>query len=461
MKELEFDLVVIGGGMAGLPIANKAAYKGLKTALVEKELLGGTCLNRGCIPTKTMIHSAKVAHTVRTAELFGIKTSPPKVDLAAIVSRKNKIVETIRKNAYRQVKKNQNLTLIEATAVFEGSNQLSVGESLIEAEKFIINTGARPLLPPIKNLDQISYHTNRSLLELTQLPETLLVVGGGYIGVEFAQMFARFGSKVILFQQNNRLVPAEDPEISQVLLEVFRQEGIEVVTTAQVVEVAQEGKHITAKVVVNRKEQEYHGDTLLMATGRRPNTDQVGLELAGVQMDERGFILADQSYQTNQNHIWAIGDVTGKPMFTHSARDDAERLYQLLFKGISSENSNRIVPYAIFTDPEIAAVGMTEQEALDQGFEIKIGKHPFNRVARAMAMGSTAGFIKIVADASTDRILGAQIIGPHAGELIHEFVITLQTSATFQDIGKALHVHPTLAEGVSSAAGGVHRPAGD
>lgn len=461
MKELEFDLVVIGGGMAGLPIANKAAYKGLKTALVEKELLGGTCLNRGCIPTKTMIYSAKVAHTVRSASHFGIESTPPKVDLAAIVARKNRIVETIRNNAYKQVQKNKNLTLIEATAIFESSNRVKAGEFLIEAEKFIINTGARPVLPLIKGLDQVSYHTNRSLLDLTELPETLLVIGGGYIGVEFAQMFARFGSQVVLFQQNNRLVPAEDPEISKVLLEVFRKEGIELITKAQVEEIAQEGNRITVTVDAGGQQQEYHGDTLLIATGRRPNTDQMGLELAGVQMDERGFILADQSYQTNQNHIWAIGDVTGKPMFTHSARDDAERLYQLLFKGISSENSNRIVPYAIFTDPEIAAVGLTEQEALDKGFEIKIGKHPFNRVARAMAMGSTAGFIKIVADASTDRILGAQIIGPHAGELIHEFVIALQTGATFQDIGKALHVHPTLAEGVSSAAGGVHRPAGD
>ena len=461
MSEIQADIAVIGGGMAGLPIANKAAYKGQKTVLFEQELLGGTCLNRGCIPTKTMIESARVAHVVRTAGRFGIGAGEPTVNLAAIVQRKNEVLESIRTNAYRQVKGNKNLTLIEEKAVFEGPGQLRAGDMIVEAERIIINTGARPIIPPVEGLADLPYYTSRTLLDVTDLPPSLLVLGGGYVGCEFAQMFARFGSKVTLLQRPDRLLNREDAEVSDVLTQVFRNEGIEVLTDYEVTRAEQITSSIRLTASTNGETTIIEGSALLVAAGRRPNTDELNLEAAGIETDEKGFIVADKAFRTSQQGVWAIGDVTGGPMFTHSARDDADRLYRRMFKDEDVTVEGRNVPYAIFTDPEIAAVGLTEQEAREKGYRIKIGKHPFSRVARARAMGATDGFIKVVADAETDQLLGAQIIGPHGGELIHELVIALDLGATYDRIGRTLHIHPTLAEGVNSAAGGVHRPAGD
>lgn len=461
MKNIQADYVVLGGGMAGLPIANKLAYKGYRTVLVEKEVLGGTCLNRGCIPTKTMIHSAKVAHTVRTAHRFGIRVGAPEVDLAAVVRRKDEIVKSIRDGAYRQAGKNENLTLIEAKAHFESPRRLRAGDTVIEAADVILNTGARPTLPPIEGLQTVPYHTNRTLLDVTELPRYLLIVGGGYIGVEFAQMFARFGSKVTLLQRADRLVPREDPEISEVLLTVLRREGIEVLLDADVYRAEPVAGRVRLRVRVQGEARTCDGDSLLVAAGRRPNTDALGLDVAGVETDAQGFVRIDETFRTSREGIWAIGDVTGMPMFTHSARDDADRLYRCLVKGEAATTEGRQVPYAIFTDPEIAAVGLTEAQARAEGYALNIGKQPFSRVARAKAMDETDGFIKIVADEKTDRILGAQVIGPHAGELIHELALARDVGATYTQIARSLHVHPTLSEGVNAAAGGVHRPAGE
>ena len=461
MPTIEVDVAVIGGGMAGLPLANKAAYKGRKTVLFEQELLGGTCLNRGCIPTKTMIHSAKVAHVVRTAGAFGIEVGEPKVDLAAIVARKNRVLELTRKNAYKQVGKNKNLTLIEERAVFEGPHRLRTGDFVVEADQIVINTGARPTMPAIEGLSEVPYHTSRTLLDVTEVPESLLVVGGGYVGVEFAQMFARFGAKVTVLQRADRLVPREDPEVSEVLLKVFRKEGIEVQLGADVQRAEQTASGVRLEAVVGGERKSIEGAAVLIAAGRIPNTKGLGLEVAGVGTDARGFITVDTAFRTSQPHIWAIGDVVGPPMFTHSARDDADLLYGRLFKDRDTTSEGRHVPYAIFTDPEIAAVGLTEAAAREAGYDVKLDKHPFTRVARARAIGETDGFVKIVADAETDQLLGAQIIGPEAGELIHELVVAIDVGATFQQISNSLHVHPTLSEGVNAAAGGVHRPAGD
>ncbi len=461
MQTIRAAYAVIGGGMAGLPIANKLAFKGHPTVLFEKEVLGGTCLNRGCIPTKTMVHSAKVAHTVRTAHRFGVHVSAPEVDLAAIVARKNEIVAGIRGAAYRQVEKNENLTLIPERAVFEGPHRLRAGEAVVEAERIVINTGARATIPPVEGLREVPFHTNRTLLDVAELPASLLIIGGGYVGVEFAQMFARFGSNVTIFQRADRLVPGEDSEISEVLHRVFRKEGIEVVLGAEVRRAERMPDGVRLLASGPDGEQWHDGASLLVAAGRTPNTDDLGLEKAGVETDARGFIPVDAAFRTNRPHVWAIGDVTGPPMFTHSARDDADRLYRCLVKGEAATTEGRHVPHAIFTDPEIAGVGLTEAEARARGFSLKTGAYPFSRVARARMLGETDGFIKIVADAETDRILGAQIVGPHAGELIHELVAAVDAGIPFHQISRSLHIHPTLAEGVNAAAGGVHRPAGE
>lgn len=466
MPTLKADVAVIGGGMAGLPIANKCAYKGLRTVLFEQELLGGTCLNRGCIPTKTMIESARVAHAVRTASRFGIGADEPAVDLAAIVRRKDEVLTSIRDNAYRQVAQNEHLTLVEGLAVFETAHRLRAevegGEAyVVEAEHVVVNTGTRPARPSIEGLDAVPYHTSRTLLNVTEVPSSLVVIGGGYVGVEFAQMFARFGSRVAILQRASRLVAGEDPEVGVVIAEVFREEGIEVVLGADVRRARCVGEEIEVIATVSSAERRFCGAALLVAAGRVPNTDGLGLERAGVETDERGFVVADAAFRTSQPGVWAIGDVTGGAMFTHAARDAADRLYRRIVKGEDATIEDRHVPYAIFTDPEIAAVGLTEEAAREAGFDVKVGRHPFTRVARAKAAGQTAGFVKIVADAATDRLLGGHIVGLHAGELIHELVVALELGATYTQISRVLHVHPTLAEGVNSAAGGVHRPAGD
>jgi len=457
----KYDLIVIGGGMSGLPLAQKAALKGRKTALVEKELLGGTCLNRGCIPTKTMIHSAKIMHHVRRAAEFGIVVGEPKADLRAIVQRKDDVVKLIRNGAYRGVEKIKHLHLIEGNAQFKAPGRLAIGDRLLESATIVINTGTEASIPPVDGLADVDYLTNRSALDLIELPESLVIIGGGYVGVEFAQMYARFGSRVTLLQRAERLVPNEEPDVSALLLDVFRREGIEVVTGAAVVGVRQAGGTVVVGARVGAQEKTFRGTRLLVATGRTPNTASLNLEVVGVETDSAGFIKVDNRFQTSAAGVWAIGDVKGPPMFTHSGRDDAEILYRSLIKGDSTATvDHRLVPHAVFTDPAIGSVGLTEAEARKLGYTLKIGVQPFKAVAKARAIGETDGFIKIIADDTTDKILGAHIIGPEGDNLIHELIIAMQVGATFQDVARAIHIHPTLAEGVNVAAGGVHREEG-
>ncbi|KGM53256.1 dihydrolipoamide dehydrogenase [Lysobacter arseniciresistens ZS79] len=457
----QYDLIVIGGGMAGLPLSQKAALKGRKTALVEKELLGGTCLNRGCIPTKTMIHSAKIMHHVRRAAEFGIVVGEPKADLQAIVRRKDEVVKPIRDGAYRGAGKIEKLHLIEGDARFEGPGRLAVGDRWLESATIVINTGTEATIPPIDGLDGVDYLTNRSALELTELPESLIIVGGGYVGVEFAQMYARFGSQVTLLQRAERLVPNEEPDISAVLRYVFQREGIEVVTGAEVTGVKQAGDTVVVSARIGAGGQTFQSTRLLLATGRTPNTAGLNLAAVGVDTDRAGFIKVDDRFQTSAAGILAMGDVKGPPMFTHSARDDAEILYRVLIKADSTASvDHRLVPHAVFTDPAIGSVGLTEAEARKQGYALKIGVQPFKSVAKARAIGETDGFIKIIADDATDKILGAHIIGPEGDNLIHELIVAMRVGATFQDVANAIHIHPTLAEGVNVAAGGVHREEG-
>lgn len=455
-----FDLIVVGGGMAGLPFAGKAAHKGLRTALVERELLGGTCLNRGCIPTKAMIACAAVAHTVRRADEYGIRANPPEVDLAAVVERKDAIVKSIRDGAYRGARKNQNLTLVEGEASLEGSGRIRVGDRLLEAPRIVVNVGARSGVPPIEGLSEVPFLTSREALDLRELPPHLLVVGGGYVGVEFAQMYARFGSRVTIVQRAERLVPSEEPAIGEGLAEAFEAEGIEVRTSAEVIRADRHGSGgVLVRVRETGSEAEVAASHLLVAAGRIPNTAGLGLEAAGVETDADGFIRIDDRFRTTTGGVFAIGDVTGEPMFTHSARDDADLLYRILVKDDTGATWNgRVVPHAVFTDPEIASVGLTEARARDQGHDVSVNVQDFRGVARARAAGTTRGFIKIVGDRATGRILGGHILGPSAGELIHEIALALVLEAGTADLARTIHVHPTLSEGVNAAAGGVHRP---
>jgi dihydrolipoamide dehydrogenase len=457
---MTYDLIVIGGGMAGLPLANKAAYKGSDTALVERELLGGTCLNRGCIPTKAMIACAAVAQTIRRAGDYGIRVGSPEVDLGAVVDRKDRIVQGIRDGAYRGAEKNGRLTLVEGAARLEGSGRVRVGDRVLQAPRIVINVGARPGLPPIEGLGDVAFMTSREALDLRTLPEHLLVIGGGYVGVEFAQMYARFGSQVTIVQRAERLVPGEEPEIGEGLAEVFAEEGIAVHTSTEAVRAETSGEGVRVLVRHDGEEGWLDASHLLVAAGRVPNTAELGLGAAGVETDDRGFIRVDDSFRTTADGIYAIGDVTGVPMFTHTARDDADLLYRILLKGDPDATAEgRIVPHAVFTDPEIASVGLTEAQARQNGRDPSVNVQHFRGVARAKAAGTTRGLIKLVADRDSGRLLGGHILGPSAGELIHEITLALGHGLGAADIARMIHVHPTLSEGVNAAAGGVHRPA--
>lgn len=454
-----YDNLVIGGGMSGLPLALRASRDGT-TAFVEKELLGGTCLNRGCIPTKTMIATAKIAQQIRRASEFGVTTSSPTVDLSQVVDRKDGIVESIRAGSYRAVAKRADLDFLEGHGRFIGPRRLQVGDDTIEARRIFLNTGTRDAIPDVAGLDTVPYLTSRTILDLRELPEHLIVVGGGFIGCEFAQMFARFGSRVTIIQRAARLLPAEDPDVSAVVAEAFRDEGIEVMLDTTCA--AAEGTDGAIRVACNGSEDaEVSGSHLLIATGRTPNTDDLGLEHVGLALDARGYVPVDGRLQTNVEDVWAIGDLRGYDMFTHTARDDADVVAKNVFKGGDRSITGRIVPHAAFLDPEVAAVGMTEQQARDAGHDVLVGVEKFRGVAKAIAIGETRGFVKFVADAASDKILGCHIVGPEAGNLVHEAVIAMVAGASYTTVRNAIHIHPTLAEAVNAAAGGVHRPSSD
>lgn len=454
-----YDTLVVGGGMAGLPLALRAARHG-RTAFVERELLGGTCLNRGCIPTKTMIASAQRAHDVRRAVDLGVQGGQPTVDLANVVDRKDGVVDSIRSGSYRAVGKSGDLDLIEQHGRFVAGRRLQVGDRTIEADRIFLNTGTRDAIADIDGLDQVDYLTSRTILDLRQLPEHLVVVGGGFIGCEFAQMFARFGAKVTVVQRADRLLPAEDPDISRVVADAFTAEGLGVLTGTTCVEVAtaDEGIRVGCE---GAERGELVGSHLLIATGRTPNTDELGVEYLDVALDQRGYVDVDDRLHTDADDVWALGDLRGYDMFTHTARDDAETVYRTVFKDQDRTIADRVVPHAVFLDPEVAAVGLTKQQARDAGYTVAVGRQEFSGVAKARALGKTAGHISFVADADTDRVLGCHIVGPDAGNLVHEAVIAVVADTGISTIRDAMHIHPTLAEGVNSAAGGVHRPSSE
>ena len=450
--------LVIGGGMSGLPLALRAARHG-RTAFVERELLGGTCLNRGCIPTKTMIASAQRAHDVRRARDLGVQAGEPTVDLDAVVDRKDGLVESIRSGSYRAVARSGDLDLIQGHGRFVRGRRLQVGARTIEADRIFLNTGTRDATPAIEGLADVDHLVSRTMLDLRQLPEHLVVVGGGFVGCEFAQMFARFGARVTVVQRADRLLPAEDADISRVVEQAFVAEGIDVLTGTACVAVADVGDGI--RVTCDGGEtDEVQGSHLLIATGRTPNTDDLGVEHLDVALDRRGYIGVDGRLHTDSDGVWALGDLRGDDMFTHTARDDADIVYRTVFKDQDRTVAGRIVPHAVFLDPEVAAVGLTAPQARDAGHAVAVGRQEFAGVAKARAIGRTAGHITFVADADTDRILGCHVVGPDAGNLVHEAVIAMAAGAGYSTIGDAIHIHPTLAEGMNSAAGGVHRPSG-
>ena len=451
----KYDAVIIGSGQAGNPLSQKLADLGWTVALVEKGELGGTCINTGCTPTKTMVASAQVAHYARHADRWGVRARDVSVDLAKVIARKNDIVREWRAGVQRKIQDRKNLHLYRAEARFLGPRRLRVGDSELESERIFINTGTRPSIPPLEGLDQVNYLTNASIMELRELPTHLLALGGGYIGLEFGQMFRRFGSEVTVVHNSGQILPREDADVAQELQKALESEGVQFVLDARATAVTKQDNHILLTVEAGGKSRTIRGSHLLVATGRKPNTEDLDLPKAGVEVDRHWFIRVNDRLETNVPGIWALGDVKGGPAFTHISYNDHQVVYGNLVEGKSLSIKDRLVPYAVFTDPQLGRVGLTEKETRATGRRLKVGKIPTAWVARAIERGETAGLMKVVVDAATDQILGAAILSADGGELVQILEFVMRAGAAYTLLKGAIYIHPTMAEGFFNLMEGV------
>ena len=440
---MRFDVIVLGSGQAGVPLATRLAGVGKRVLLAERGDLGGTCVNTGCTPTKTMIASARAAHVARSAGRLGVHAKGVEVDLAAIVDRKNAIVSRWREGVERRLQ-SDHLTLLRGHARFAGERQVEAGGEIHCADAIVVNVGARPLFPRLDGLDQVPCLTNESVMQLREAPPHLLVLGGGYIGCELGQMFRRLGSGVTIVDHNAHLLARQDPEISTAIEDAFRAEGIDL-------RLGTKPDRVSGAVELQLESGErLRGSHLLVATGRRPNTDDLGCEKAGIELDDKGYIVVDDQYRTSAPGIYAVGDVNGGPQFTHTSWDDHRLLFDILLGRGQRGRGGRFIPFTVFTDPQVAGVGLTEKEARQRGVPYEVATLPFGHVARAIEVDETRGVMKVLIDPGTERVLGAAIVGAEAGELIHIFVALMQAGATARSIVDAEFVHPTFAEGVQS-----------
>jgi pyruvate/2-oxoglutarate dehydrogenase complex dihydrolipoamide dehydrogenase (E3) component len=447
---MKYDAIVIGSGQAGAPLSFRLADIGWQVALIEKGPLGGTCINTGCTPTKTMVHRAQVAYYARNAARWGVRASGVSADLQAIVAQKNNVVHRFREGREKQVKRRPNLHLHSGQAQFVDAHQIRVGETLLESEKIFINTGGTPRIPLIPGLDAVPYLTNENIMDLTVLPEHLIVLGGGYIGLEFGQMFGRFGSRVTVIHNGEQIVSHEDPEVAAELQRVLEEEGLTFLLNARATRVEQERDTIVVSVDRASGPTVVSGSHLLIAIGRRANTDGLGLEKAGIETDPSGFVKVNDRLETNVPGIWALGDVNGGPAFTHISYNDFQIVDANITQGKKLTTANRLIPYSVFTDPQLGGVGMTEKEARAKGYKLKIGKIPMSYVARAIERDETAGLMKIIVDAVNDKILGATILATDGGELIHVLYTLMLANLPYTLLKGAVYIHPTLAEGLFS-----------
>jgi pyruvate/2-oxoglutarate dehydrogenase complex dihydrolipoamide dehydrogenase (E3) component len=447
---MKFDAIVIGSGQGGNPLAQRLAGLKHKVALIEERHLGGTCINTGCTPTKTMVASAQVAHYARSGARWGVNTSEVSVDLGSVLARKNKVVESWRSGQEKRDKALESLHLFREHAEFAGPRQVKVGGETLESDHIFIDTGARPAIPRISGLENIPYLTNESILELSNLPDHLVVLGGGYIGLEFAQMFRRFGSKVTVVHNSGQILSHEDEDIASELKKALEAEGIDFLLDAEAQQIEKRDNGLTLTYRHAGGSQTVTGSLLLVATGRTPNTDSLNLGKAGVETDNKGFIKVNGRLETSAPGIWAIGDVKGGPAFTHISYNDFQVIYGNLIEGKNLSIEHRIVPYGVFTDPQLGGIGMTEREARAKGYRLKMGTLPVTSVARAIERGETAGLMKIVIDAANDQILGASILAAEGAEIVQIFTPTMLAKQPYTLLKGAIYIHPTMAEGFFS-----------
>jgi pyruvate/2-oxoglutarate dehydrogenase complex dihydrolipoamide dehydrogenase (E3) component len=454
-----YDAAIIGSGQAGPSLANRLTQAGLRVAIVEREHFGGTCVNNGCMPTKTLVASAYAARLVARAAEYGIAIEGPvTVDMRRVNARKDAVVDTARANIEAWLRGMQNCTVLTGHARFVSPREIMVGRETLSADRIFINVGGRPLVPPIPGIDRVGALTNETVMDLETVPRHLIVLGGSYIGLEFAQAFRRFGSEVTVIEAADRLVPREDDEVSATIRDILERERIDIRLASKCTGLSRTDAGVAARLDTSAGPAEVTGSHLLLAIGRKPNTDDLGLTAAGVSVDARGFIAVDEELRTNVPWIFALGDCNGRGAFTHTSYNDYEIVAANLLDGGKRSVNDRITTYALFIDPPLGRVGLTEREARAAGKRLLIGRRPMTRVGRAVEKGETLGFMKVLVDADTRRILGAAILGTSGDEAIHSVIDTMYADAPYTTLQRAVHIHPTVAELIPTVLGEL-RPA--
>ena len=449
----QFDAIVIGTGQSGPPLAGRLTAAGMHVAIIERKLFGGTCVNTGCIPTKALVASAKAIHMAGRAADYGFQTGAITVDMQAVKARKDRIVAASNQGLEQWLRGMKNCTVYQGHARFESSRTVRVNDEVLESSKIFINVGGRAAKPAIPGLDTVSFLTNSSMMAVDFLPDHLIVLGGGYIGLEFGQMYRRFGSEVTILQRGECLASHEDPDICDAIQRILEGEGIQVVTSADVHEVTQQGGQIVCKMSINGEGREVKGSHLLVAAGRVPNTDDLGLERAGVAVDVRGYIQVDDELRTNMPGIWAMGDCNGRGAFTHTSYNDFEIVAANLLDNDPRRVSDRILAYNLYIDPPLGRCGMSESDVRKSGRKALIGTRSMTRVGRAVEKGETQGFMKVLVDAESKLILGASLLGVECDEAIHSLLDIMYAKAPYTVIQRAVHIHPTVSELIPTLLG--------
>ncbi|MBB6096525.1 pyruvate/2-oxoglutarate dehydrogenase complex dihydrolipoamide dehydrogenase (E3) component [Povalibacter uvarum] len=456
-----FDAIVIGAGQAGPSLANRLSTAGMKVAMVERHLFGGTCVNTGCMPTKTMVASAYAARVAQRAAEYGVVLGgAPRIDLARVHERAATVSTNARNGVEGWVRSMPGCTVIQGHARFESATSVRVDNELLEAPKIFINVGGRAFRPDFPGIDDVPYLTNTSMLQLTTLPEHLVVVGGSYVGLEFAQMFRRFGAQVTIVEKGPRLVSREDEDVSTAIADILRAEGIAMRTGAECIRLARHAKGVEVHVDCREGSPSVIGTHVLLAVGRRPNTDDLGLDQAGVTVDKRGYIVVDDELRTSVPGIWAVGDCNGRGAFTHTAYNDYEIVAANIFDGAHRRVSDRVPAYALYIDPPLGRCGVTETEARRSGRKVLIGSRPMTKVGRAIEKGETRGFMKVIVDAQTQKILGASILGTGGDEAIHGILDVMNAGVAYTALRDAVPIHPTVSELIPTMLGELREVSG-
>jgi pyruvate/2-oxoglutarate dehydrogenase complex dihydrolipoamide dehydrogenase (E3) component len=451
----QYQAIVVGSGQAGTPLCQALAAAGLRTALIERVHVGGTCINEGCSPTKTMVASGRVAYLARRGADYGVNTGSITVDMNRVRARKRDIVAKFRNGTQARIEKTPNLELLFGEASFTGPRSIQVrlkdgSQRTLTADKFFINAGCRASVPSLEGLQAVPFLDSTSIMELDALPEHLLVIGGGYIGLEFGQLFHRFGSRVTIVQQASQLLRGEDSDVATEVLNIMQQDGIDVLLNAKVERVAKEGPQIKLAVTTAGESRTISGSHLLVATGRVPNSDMLNVTAAGIATDKRGFLQVNSKLETNVAGIYALGDIKGGPAFTHISYDDFRIVRTNLIEKGSASTDGRLVPYTVFIDPQLGRVGLTEMEARAKNLKIRIAKMPMSRVARALEVDESRGFMKAIVDADSGQIIGAAVLGLEGGEVMALFQLAMMGKLPYTVLHNAIFSHPNLSESLNN-----------